>query len=148
MPFTRNCTVVVAGLLGLFAGRAFSAEARSAPFVGYWYMGTGMGVDCNLRVKADHTLRVQYSGCFHRDPPLFASWGLQGNLLQIVGSRTLDAKLGTHLLITRFKGNRVLVPENERDTVSRQEYAPEHCFWKNLLGGKGLRLPKEAEKLR
>lgn len=119
--------------------------AKKTPTViGYWYMGTATGSDCNLRIDSDHRMRVQYGGCYHQDRPLFASWVLKDDVIQIVGSKELATKLGTYLRLHFHKGNLILVPERETRTVSLQGYLRDHCFWHNLLGSKGLQLPRDA----
>lgn len=90
-------------------------------------MGTMMGVDCDLRIKADHTMTVQTGGCFHSEPAIRVRWQISGNkitwsdsdLLPIFASSTLKKRRG---------------------------YDYEFCFWPNLLGDKGLELPKEARE--
>ena len=118
--------------------------ANLPPVVGDWYMGTASGFDCNLHLRGDHTLTVQYGGCFHQDPPLLASWDEDNNRIWLWNSEPLQQKLGNYLTIVHYKNNIVLVPEREESKVQQKGYSPHWCFWKNLLGVGGLELPKAA----
>ncbi|RYF50603.1 MAG: hypothetical protein EOO38_05265 [Cytophagaceae bacterium] len=122
---------------------------------GYWYMGTMTGRDCNLILRANGTMSVQTGGCFHQDDPIELRWKITGNkiiwsnpsLTHLRSSDTVSKLLGTHLFVVQVGENTVLVPQTKEAIIKRKNYHYTECFWKNLLGAKGLELPKEAEEI-
>jgi len=113
---------------------------------GQWYMGTASGKDCYLELTTDHILRLLEGGCFHRDGAITSSWHLEGEKITI-DSQAVKQKLGTYLLVSRYKNNIVLVREQKLDQVKKHGYVHYFCFWKNLMDN-GLKLPADADAVR
>ena len=121
--------------------------------VGHWYMGTMMGKDCDLILHADGTMTVQTGGCFHKDEPIRVRWRITRDkitwsnaaILKPLSSLQLEKQFGSYLSIIQVGKNTVLVPQNNAPVVKRESYHYQRCFWKNLMGDKGLKLPEEAK---
>ncbi len=105
-----------------------AADSPTPKVTGAWYMGTAMGHDCELTFKPDHTLRLQYGGCFHRDPPMFAKWSQKGDIIQITGNKLIKLRLGSFLKVTFYKKWRVLLPETEIAYTRSRGFFRDHCF--------------------
>ncbi len=157
------CAAFAVGMASLVAVNRTSAEQRvpaakdrrTSPtrqdvepgrVIGKWYMGTMTGVDCNVSVNADRTLTVQWGGCFHQDPVIKATWKISADKITW-SDATLKKRLGPHLSVVGVGKNIVLVPQSNESKVKRHGYHYEYCFWRNLMGDKGLELPKEAREL-
>ncbi len=121
-------------------------ETKESEIIGRWYMGTAMGRDCNLDLQPNHVLHLQERGCFHKDPAISAHWRLEGQKVTFV-EPLVKQLLGGYLLIAYYRDNMVLVPENERDKVSKHGFIHYFCFWRNLADS-GLALPSDANALR
>ncbi len=97
-------------------------------------MGTASGFDCNLIIRPDHTLTVQYSGCFSRGPLIQASWQQQADKITFVNP-ALNKRLGGAFALHQYKGYLILVPSSEAGYVAKHGYNRAHCFWTNLRPG-------------
>ena len=119
----------------------------NSPFVGSWYMGTGMGQDCYLTLNADSTLSVQYGGCFYQAPSVHGSWVQRDDkVLLISESPAITKQLGSYLHIVHSRGYTVLVPQaKEAAVLHAVGYPCEFCFWQRKKGQKGTYdLPEQA----
>ncbi len=125
----------------ILATLACSSPAAAAPSaaqpVSYWYMGTASGFDCNLIIRPDHTLTVQYGGCFSQGPLMQASWQQQAGKITFINP-ALNKRLGGSLALYKYKGYSILVPASESNYVAKHGFNRAHCFWANLLSSGGL----------
>ena len=139
-----GCTAPKPEVGSVDAGMAKRAELGvPASLLGYWYMGTMMGEDCNLIVKQDFMLKVRFGGCFSSEPWVESPFQVEGDKI-VLGESSLRRKFGKYLSHEIYKANDVLVPEVNKDDVSTNGFRQDHCFWRNLLGEKGLELPPDA----
>ena len=116
-----------------------AAPAATQP-TSYWYMGTASGFDCNLVIQPNHTLTVQYGGCFYQGPLMQSSWQQRGDKITFTDF-ALNKRLGGSFTLHKYKGYNVLVPASESNYVAKYGYNRAHCFWTNLLGSGGLEWP-------
>ncbi len=107
-------------------------------------MGTMSGFDCNLKINANHTLSVQYGGCFHQDPPINSGWKLQGDRIKFQNDALLKT-LGSSLKIGKYKGHLVLLPERPQNSSGKTSYALSANFWRNTMKD-GLQISKDAPR--
>ena len=111
-----------------------SAAPSAAQPISYWYMGTASGFDCNLIIRPDHTLTVQYGGCFSQGPLMRATWQQQADKITFADA-ALNKRLGGSFTLHNYKGYSVLVPASEIKYVAKHGYNRAHCFWTNLRPG-------------
>lgn len=128
----------------LRAEDAKKPTVQTRQLVGQWYMGTGAGYDCDLTIRPDHTLSVQYGGCFHRDPAIESGWKLQGDRIKLQNDALLKT-LGSSLKIGKYKGHLVLLPERPQSSDGKVSYALSRSFWKNTMKD-GLQISKDAPR--
>lgn len=133
---------VVAGYVQTAGQNTSKADIQAKPLVGNWYMGTMSGFDCNLEIRPDNTLTVQFGGCFHQDPPIKTRWKIEGDKIRF-RSTALDQSLGSYLRVARYKNHFVLLPERQQAQQGQHPYSYNHCFWRNLMKN-GLQLSKDA----
>ena len=132
----RACLILVAFL----CCSSVTAAPSTVQATSYWYMGTASGFDCNLIIRPDHTLTVQYGGCFSRGPLMQASWRQQANKITFENP-VLNKRLGNAFTLYQYKSYSVLVPASEDTWVAKHGYNRAHCFWINLLASGGLKWP-------
>ena len=127
-----------------------SAEDAKKPvvntrqMVGDWYMGTMSGYDCNLQIRADNTLSVQFGGCFHRDPAIETRWKLQADRINFQNANLVKT-LGSSLKIGKYKGHLVLLPERSQGANGKNSYALSQSFWRNTMKDR-LEISKDAPR--
>jgi hypothetical protein len=124
--------------------RINQSQVQPNVLIGDWYMGTMSGVDCNLQLRSNNTLQVQFGGCFHQEPALETRWKLQGDTIKLENPN-LDNRLGSYLRIARFKNHFVLLPENSQKVKGQHKYSLERCFWRNAMKN-GLQVSKDAPR--
>ena len=143
-------TVIGAALLISICDVRLRAEDAKKPavqtqqIVGQWYMGTMSGYDCNLTIRPNHTLAVQYGGCFYQDPAIESGWKLQGDRIKF-GNDALLKTLGSSLKIGKYKGHFVLLPERPQSSDGQVSYALSNSFWRNTMKD-GLEISKDAPR--
>ena len=128
----------------LRAEDAKKPAVQTQQIVGQWYMGTMSGYDCNLTIRANHTLAVQYGGCFHQDPAIESGWMLQGDRIKFQNDALMKT-LGSSLKIGKYKGHLVLLPERPQSSDGKVSYALSNSFWRNTMKD-GLEISKDAPR--
>ena len=150
MPRFRALILVVclagAGSIGLRSWAQSQAQhtagTQGQNLLGYWYMGTMTGKDCNLEIQNDTKLRVRFGGCFSTGPWIESSYSRNGDKV-VIDNPELRKELGTSLSIAKYKSNLILVPELNSELLKKRQFPADRCFWTNLLGSGGLELPKD-----